>query len=69
MESNLFYSSPTTLNVKLIQNNSAKQTTIEKKKKKPSQKYPEYCLTKYLNTVPGKLTHKINYHHFMDWWR
>lgn len=34
MESNLFYSSPTTLNVKLIQNNSAKQTTIEKKKKK-----------------------------------
>ena len=33
MESNLFYSSPTTLNVKLIQNNSAKQTTIEKKKK------------------------------------
>ena len=34
MDSNLFYSSPTTLNVKLIQNNSAKQTTIKKKKKK-----------------------------------
>lgn len=64
MKSNLFYSRPTTLNVKLILNNSTNQTTTTKKK--PSQKYPEYCLTKNLNTVAGKLTHKINYDHFMD---
>ena len=45
-EGNLLYSKSTDLKVNLI------------KKKTPSQKHPEKCLTKYLGTA--KSTHKIN---------